>query len=166
MQLPKEGSTCLDYIGGMVKYDDASWHYGGTYPADLSDEAAATHIGMFVAWCVLNGYVDDEVAEDLAGELDGLTARTTTPGEFLIESMDEKFVSDDLTGEGDAFTNAYYQGKDNDSRYVDDYLAVFDTTVADIYRVPDTWETFDRIAPRITERYGDWVAAERPEFIA
>ena len=33
-----------------MKYDDASWHYEGAYPADLPPEAGATHIGMFLAW--------------------------------------------------------------------------------------------------------------------
>ncbi|MGN6118448.1 MAG: DUF7832 domain-containing protein, partial [Rhodanobacter sp.] len=38
-----------------MKYDDASWHYGGDFPKDLPDEAGATHTGMFVAWALLSG---------------------------------------------------------------------------------------------------------------
>jgi hypothetical protein len=33
-----------------MKYDDASWHYGGDFPADLPREAGSTHIAMFLAW--------------------------------------------------------------------------------------------------------------------
>jgi hypothetical protein len=36
-----------------MKYDDASWHFGGEFPKDLPEEAAATHTGMFVAWAFL-----------------------------------------------------------------------------------------------------------------
>src|SRR6266404_3538306 len=36
-----------------MKYDDASWHYGGDFPEDLPREAGATHTGMFVAWALL-----------------------------------------------------------------------------------------------------------------
>ncbi|WP_265102660.1 hypothetical protein [Acinetobacter sp. 'aerobic (ED)'] len=36
-----------------MKYDDASWHYGGDFPADLPQEAGATHIGMFLTWMLL-----------------------------------------------------------------------------------------------------------------
>jgi len=32
----------------MAKYDDASWHYGGEYPENISEENASTHIGMFL----------------------------------------------------------------------------------------------------------------------
>jgi len=47
-----------------MKYDDASWHYDGEFPADLPPEAGATHIGMYLAWCLLNElagplYTDD-----------------------------------------------------------------------------------------------------------
>lgn len=38
-----------------MKYDDASWRYGGEFPAELDETAGATHIAMFAAWCVLNG---------------------------------------------------------------------------------------------------------------
>ena len=36
-----------------MKYDDASWHYGGDFPSELSSDAGATHIGMFVTWALL-----------------------------------------------------------------------------------------------------------------
>ncbi len=29
-----------------MKYDDASWHYGGEFPADSPDEFGGTHIGL------------------------------------------------------------------------------------------------------------------------
>ncbi|MEV7973469.1 hypothetical protein [Cellulomonas sp. NPDC089187] len=149
----------------VTKYDDASWHYGGTYPDDLPDDAAATHIGMFLAWCLFSGFASDDAAQELSGELQELRDRLTTPGKFLIEAMDEKFISADLNEEGNAFTVAYYEGKDNDSRYVGDFLAAFGTSVADIYRVPDTWEVFERLAPMISQRYANWIAAGRPQFI-
>lgn len=149
----------------MTKYDDASWHYGGTYPGDLPDEAAATHIGMFLAWCLLNGYGDDEAVDDWSDELGELRARRITPGRFLLSAMDGKFIGEDLTDAGNAFTLAYYEGKDHDSRYVDDFVAAFDTNTTDIYRVPDTWEVFDRIAERISARHAAWIEAGRPRFI-
>ena len=31
-----------------MKYDDASWHYGGDFPADLPQAAGATHIVMVI----------------------------------------------------------------------------------------------------------------------
>lgn len=150
----------------MTKYDDASWHSEGTYPADLPADAAATHIGMFVAWCLLHGYAGEDLVEDASEQLQALEDRSITPGRFIIGAMDATFTSDDLNDEGNAFTVAYYAGEDDDSRYVDDYVALFDSDTAEIYRVPDTWDTFDRLAPRIQERHSAWMAAGRPRFIA
>ena len=148
----------------IVKYDDASWHYGGTYPSDLPPEAAATHIGMFLAWCLLKGMGSDELRDDYGTELKKLTMRKLTPGGLLL-SMDEKFCSDDLDAEGNAFTLAYYQGKSHDSRYVDDYFAAFKVDEATLYGVPDTWKTFDTLAGRIARRHAAWVKAGRPKYV-
>jgi hypothetical protein len=38
-----------------MAYDRADAHYGGNFPSDLPPEAGATHIGMFLAWVILNG---------------------------------------------------------------------------------------------------------------
>ena len=34
-----------------MKYDDASWHYGGNFPKGLSRKNGATHIAFFLVWC-------------------------------------------------------------------------------------------------------------------
>jgi hypothetical protein len=148
----------------IVKYDDASWHYGGKYPDDLPPEAAATHIGMFVAWCVLQGLNSAELLEDFGAEVKKLRNRKLGPGAFLLV-MDEKFCSDALNDEGNAFTLAYYQGKNHDSRYVDDFFAAFKVDGSTIYGVPDTWKTFDTLSARIARRYGAWTKAGRPKYV-
>jgi hypothetical protein len=149
----------------IVKYDDASWHYGGTYPDDLPPEAAATHIGMFVAWCILKGMASREFLEDFGAEAKKLAKRTLTPGKLLLV-MDEKFVSDALSDEGNAFTLAYYQGKNHDARYYDDFFEAFDVDESTIYGVPDTWANYDSLAKRIARRYSGWVKAGRPKYLA
>lgn len=150
----------------MTKYDDASWHYGGAYPEGLPKGSAGTHIGMFVVWCLLNDLAGEEWQEPgSALELNNLRSRRVTPGRLLMTVLDEKFVSDELSADGNAFTIAYYEGKEGDSRYVDDYLATFNTSVSDIYRVGDTWDAYEQIAPLIAERYQHWCEAGRPKFI-
>lgn len=146
----------------MTQYDDADWHYGGDFPDDLPHSAGGTHIGMFVTWCLLTGFAADRIED----ELEPLEARETTPGAFLMEVLDERFVSDDLTADGNAFAVAYYAGRNDDSRYFDDYCDEFDTTAEDIYRVEDTWETYDRIADRIGDRFHAWMDSGRPQFVA
>lgn len=46
-------------IHSPMKHDDYTWHLEGDFPADLPSEAAATHIGMFLAWAIHAGCVSD-----------------------------------------------------------------------------------------------------------
>ena len=48
----------------MAKYDDASWHYGGDFPDDLPEENGATHIGMFLNWCIDNDLISEFQIEE------------------------------------------------------------------------------------------------------
>lgn len=149
----------------MAKYDDASWHYGGTFPEDLAPESASTHIGMFLAWCVLHDLAGEEALEDLGEDLDQLHQREVTPGAFLREMFDEKFSDHDLSDLGNAFAVAYYVGKDDDALYIDDYLDAFNVQVNDIYSVPDTWANFDTLSSTILERFRFWKQSGMPTFL-
>ena len=142
-----------------MKYDDASWHYGGEFPADLPDEAGATHIGMFVTWCMLNGLGGDIHDEEEGADILLLKRRELTPGTWFLKICDGKFIDEDLNDEGNLFANMYYQ--DEQADYVDDYVEILAEDVDDIYYVLDTWENYDKLAPKITERFNKWKSAER-----
>lgn len=148
-----------------MKYDDASWHYGGDFPKDLPRQAGATHIGMFLAWMLLNGFAGDELAEEAEEDIAALRDRSITGARFLVRVLDEKLTDEDFSDEGNAFAIAYYQGEEDDSRYVDDYFEVFDVDESSLYGVPDTWENYDRLSGRISQRFSDWNARGRPEYI-
>ena len=83
-----------------MKYDDASWHYGGDFPAGLPPEAGATHIAMFLGWAVLNGLAGEYHTADAADELARLQRREVTPTQWFIHACDEKFTDEDLNDEG------------------------------------------------------------------
>lgn len=38
-----------------MAYDKMDWHYGGNFPEDLPPENGGTHIGMFLAWAIIQG---------------------------------------------------------------------------------------------------------------
>jgi hypothetical protein len=137
-----------------VKYDDASWHYEGDFPKELDPQAGATHAGMFLAWCVLHGMAGELHTDDLADELAKLRARELTPGQWFVTACDAKFVDDDLNDEGNAFAAAYYAL--DRGLYLGDYDQVLGQTLPSLYHVPDTWDTYDRLAPVIAQRYGEW----------
>ena len=137
-----------------MKYDDASWHYGGDFPKDLPPEAGATHIGMFVSWCVLNGLGGEIHFEEPAPLLPQLQSRSITPGDYFIKACDEKFTDEDLSAEGNAFAAAYFDLQTGD--YLGDYERILAEHTPSVYHVPDNWDSFDRLAPAIHERYLAW----------
>lgn len=136
-----------------MKYDDASWHYGGNFPDDLPDEAGATHAGMFLAWVVLAG-LGGEGLDDVAEDVERLRARELTPGRFLLEVCDETLTSDDLGGEADEFCRAYYVAEEDG--YLADYDDVLGGELPSLYHVADSWENFDRLRPVLDRRLAQW----------
>jgi len=161
-------------VAGMTtKYDDASWHSEGEgYPPEAGPEAGATHIGMFLAWAVLADRVSDQLGEDAADELAALRERTTTPGAFLLEATDGKLVDEDLDDDAAAFASAYYAGdaeQDEDGGlYLEDYVDAVspgDGEPEDVYRVPDTWETYELVGPLVDARFAQWQDEGRPAVL-
>lgn len=141
-----------------MKFDDASWHYGGNFPRDLQDKAGGIHIAMFVTWCLLNGLGSDLHQDTLAQ----LRSRKVTPTEWFMVECDGKFTQEDLSEEGVAFSTAYYASEEeglimSDFSYLNDYSALF-PAARTLYHVPDSWETFDKLASRLSERFRAWQA--------
>ena len=141
------------------KFDDASWHYGGDFPKGLPDEAGATHIGMFVSWAIRKGLAGAIHKEDFPNMLKKLETREMTPGAWFVVACDEKFTCEDLNGEGNSFAEVYYcdgEGLNTNSPgYLSDYATTF-PECGDLYSVPDTWASFDRLTPVLDRRFAEW----------
>jgi hypothetical protein len=140
-----------------VKYDDASWHYGGGFPGDLPPSAGATHIGMFVAWALLHGFAGGIHLREFPEPLAQLRERKVTPGQFFMDACDEKFTDEDLSDLGNRFAKHYYEHDHAPGHYFSDYAATVGTEAPSIYHVPDTWETYEQIAPVIQQRFEEWL---------
>lgn len=135
-----------------MKYDDASWHYGGDFPKDLPNEAGATHIGMFVAWALLSRLASSVHTEEFPEELDLLQRRQITPGQFFLRNCDGKFTDEDLDPIGNEFVRAYFET----NRYLLDYEEVLGSDLPSLYHVEDSWENYDRLCPRLDQRFAAW----------
>jgi hypothetical protein len=139
-----------------MKYDDASWHYGGDFPKKLPEEAAATHIGMFVSWCMLNGLAGELFTEECPEDLEALKTGEMNPGEWFINNCDEKFTDEDLNELGNEFAAAYFDF--DNGEYLNDYESLVAANFESLYFVPDSWETYNKLEPTITNRYQKWLA--------
>jgi hypothetical protein len=137
-----------------MKYDDASWHYGGDFPKNLKDEAGATHIGMFLTWCLLNGLAGELHVEELSDDLAKLKDREETPGQWFIRNCDEKFTDEDLNEIGNKFTEFYY-ASDN-APYLGVYESTLGSNVSHLYAVPDTWDSYDKLALKLSLAFKKW----------
>ena len=148
-----------------MKYDDASWHYGGNFPEDLPREAGGTHIAMFLAWAA-GSYLLGELHTNEAPELlAGLLERSMTPGRWFMAACDAKFTDEDLNAQGNAFAAAYYVEEEapdaSKLTYLADYCETFPEFV-DTYAVPDSWESFERLRPLLDKRYAEWKSPGSP----
>lgn len=144
----------------MATVDDVRWHAGGEFPAGLAPDAAATHIGMFVAWLAEARDPDGECLLLPSPAREALRSRVATPGRALLEYCGGTLSEAMLSARGTAFAHAGYDGETGS--YLDDYVDVFDDVGDTIYEVPDTWGSFQRIAPWIDARFRAWLDAAGP----
>ena len=114
---------------------------------------------MFVAWAFLSGLAGELHVSDFPDDISKLASRSLTPGKAFLESCDGKFTDEDLNAEGNAFTMAYFQDFAK-GLYLADYDAILGKGMADLYRVPNTWENFDRLRPILDRRFAEWKAGE------
>ena len=146
-----------------MKYDDAEYCFLN-FETDLDNNAASTHIGMFLGWCVLRGLGRDAPSDEhWTREVARLKRREITGGELLTHQCDCKLTDGDLSDEGNAFAQAYYE-----AQFVKDYEAVLRDQMPgtghdtdDFCSVPDTWQNFDRLAPVLDRRFAEWKAKTR-----
>jgi hypothetical protein len=79
--------------------------------------------------------------------------------------LDEKMTDGDFSDEGNAFAIAYYEGKDQDSKYVDDYFEQFGVDASSLYSVEDIWDNYEKIFKCIAERFSTWKDQGCPTYI-
>jgi hypothetical protein len=140
-----------------MAYDRADWHYGGDYPKDLPPENGGTHIGMFLAWAIMNGLEGAFHGKESSVSLAAVRARQMTGRQFLFQECDEKFWEEDLNDEGNAFAKDYYDSSNAPGfRYDEDYDRIFGAGLPTLYHLEDTWHHYDKIAPVISQRFEEW----------
>ncbi len=137
-----------------MTYDDATWHNGADFPADLPAEAAATHAGIFLAWALLAGLGGEYHVVDSAEELEHLLARKRKPGEYLLAVCNGKLTDEDLSAEGNAFAKAYYQ--QDGASFIADYQEYLAKGLPTEYHVADSWTNVDKLQPVLDRRLANW----------
>ncbi|MFY3386350.1 hypothetical protein [Paracidovorax sp. MALMAid1276] len=143
---------------------DSADYYFADFHTGLPKEAAATHIGMYVAWLTLRGLG----SEELNAYADDLHARRIGCADFLMDACDGKFGPHDVTDEGRSFSQHYFTRD-----YEVDYRSVFESqflrtghALDDFCSVPGHWHNYDRMALVLNRRFMDWKALRSPSSAA
>ncbi|HST59837.1 MAG TPA: hypothetical protein VLK84_14130 [Longimicrobium sp.] len=127
-----------------MKYDDASWHSGGDFPADSPEELGGTHIALILKWCFIKGWAGEVHREDSADDLDRMLRGELSATDYFFMWCDGKFTDEDLNAEGNAFMRACYHA------CVSDYEREF---AREMYVVDEAAHDFNRFSEMMETRY-------------
>lgn len=132
-------------------YDNAKKHFLGNFPDSLPIEQAYLHIGMYLGWIIEHQLYSDYFEEEAETEIYRFMRRDI-PATILSEIWDGYLGFELFSKEGNMFTYYYYGG----GLYKKDYESTIANDLPSIYHVKDSWENYDRVSKRITERFEDW----------
>ena len=119
-----------------MKYDDASWHHGGDFPAGQPPEHGGTHIALFLRWCFIKGWAGDFHAEEEPEAVARVISGELSATEFLFRYCDGKFTEEDLNDAGNEIAQQYYG---SNGLYLQDYADHFGNLM---YVVPESAHDF------------------------
>ena len=139
-----------------MSYDRADFDYS-TEANPLPKGHAATHIGMFLAWAVINELHSDFLRDHYEELLAKLRRREITGRQFFEAACSERFSERDLNEEGNTFAQHYYVDETGKrGAYFADYKKVLTAGLPSFWHVADTWENYAKIAAVISRRYEEW----------
>ena len=133
-------------------YDLAKNHFLGDFPASLPIEKAYLHIGIYMGWVIENGLYSEYFEDEASSEIYRFSRREI--GCIILAEIWDGALSHELFNDKtNLFTFYYYAG----GIFKKDYTEVLVTSNKTIYHVDDSWENFDKISQRISERYEEWI---------
>jgi hypothetical protein len=146
-------SSFTDKKTGIQKtiYDNAKNHFLGNFPESLPIEQAYVHIGMYLGWIIENDLYSEYFEDEAEIQIFRFKNRQLNPT-ILSELWDGYLGYELFTKEGNMFTYYYYGG----GLYRKDYEELLADELPSLYHVEDSWDNFERISKKITERYNEW----------
>jgi len=142
-----------------MKYDDASWHYGGDFPEESPEEYAATHIALMLKWCFLKGWAGDIHFEEEASKSDmqKIYSGAMSATDYFLQWCDGKLTDEDVNDDGERFLNHYYG--DKGTNYLSDYAKVFGDLM---YVESESSHDFTKFSEMVENRYQIFIGAKKP----
>ncbi|MBC8111604.1 MAG: hypothetical protein H7Y04_11135 [Verrucomicrobia bacterium] len=134
--------------------DQAKDHFLGHFPQIMPIENAYTHIGMYLGWVVENELFSEFFREE--SELQIMRFKRQEISCIILSELWDGYLGTDLFNEsGVAFTKDYYVG----GKYAEDYKNNLAENLPSIYHVDDSWENYETMSKKLSERYQAWQKA-------
>lgn len=141
-----------------MKYDDGSWHYESTTegPEEARWEAACAHLGVYLKWCILKGWIGElHTSDDYSREaLEAVKSGKMSATQFVIEQCDCQLNDEDLNEEGNRFT-AYYM----EAGFIDDLSSV---AADQLMSAPESEYDYQALSGLFDHRHSEWVSSGYP----
>ena len=134
-----------------MKYDDASWHYGGEFPEESPPEYGATHIALFMRWCFCKGWAGELHLEEESESVKKVIEGSLSATKYFLSFCDEKLTDEDFSEEGNKFAREYYG---DDGLYLDDYANSFGELM---YVAPEAKHDFELFSTILETRHSSGI---------
>ncbi len=132
-------------------YDNAKNHFLGNFPDSLPIEQAYVHIGIFLGWIIDNELYSEYFEEEAFTEIYRFRRREISCT-ILSEIWDGYLGYELFSHNGNLFTYYYY----GSGIYNKDYLSALANDLPSIYHVQDTWDNYEKVCLKISERHEEW----------
>lgn len=135
-------------------YDRAREHFLGKFPDELPIEQAYLHIGIYLGWMIEHKLYSEEFLDE--GEIQMYRFEKQQIGcTVLSEIWDGHLEPTMFNTEGSQFTEEYYLP----GSYMEDYIGTLCKSYPTMYHVADTWDNYELMNHKITERFQAWKKA-------
>ena len=129
-----------------MSYDRGDWHSDACADLGLPEENAATHIALYVKWCICRKLISDELEKDDAEPLDKIRSGNMSASAYFDKYMDWKFGDWCLNEAGSSFTSSYY----------DQYLKDLAEKFPDVIYGTEASVSFDRLSMMLDQRHAEF----------
>jgi hypothetical protein len=134
-------------------YDRAEYHKQAVADEALEPDQAFVHTGMFLGWLVDQKLLSEELVAKAGPELAQFIERKLT-GPGLYKAWQGELREDMLSEAANAFARAYFDF--DRGRYLEDYAELLAPSGATLLAVEDTWQHFQSLSQRLSQRLQEW----------
>lgn len=144
----------LKEVDESYVFDKAKYHFDSINEAELEEEQAYVHTGLFFAWIIKKGLYSEFLLEESKDEIELTKTDKISPSELYI-NWDGILIGELLNKIGYNFALDYFEF--DNGEYVNDYEVTLSSDEdPDIFRVKNNWENYYKIAKVIDERFEKW----------